>query len=264
MKKAFSQIAWSQPEAPALELLQEHGFHGVEVAPTKIWPDWGGATPHMARIYRQSLEARGLSVPALQAVLFGKPEAQLFGTLEQQVDFVEHLAKVAELANALESPVVVLGAPKNRLRYAIPLDEAQEEAQAVFGALGDLYASYGTCLCLEANPVEYGCDFLTTTAEVKAFVNAVGSPGLGLHIDTAQLFMGQENLASFVADPDCPIRHAHLSEPFLAPLDASAKVPHKQNMALLAEAGYPNWVSVEMRESPNALDAIRAALCHLA
>lgn len=265
MKKAFSQIAWSMPDAPAVHaLLLAHGFTGIEVAPTKIWPDWVGATPAAAAAYQRALAAEGLTVPALQAILFGKPNARLFGTPEQQAEFVEHLTLVAQLANALEAPVVVIGAPKNRLRGDLSSTEADSLALPIFEWLGSVFQRMGSCLCIEANPADYGCDYLTTTTQVRDMVVRVGSPGIGLHVDTAQLLMGGEHLSSFVDDGACPIRHVHLSEPFLEPLDRSAKVAHRDNMATLEQARYTGWVSVEMREAPgDATSAIRETLCRI-
>lgn len=265
MKKAFSQIAWSTPDAPAVHaLLLAHGFTGIEVAPTKIWPDWVGATPDAAAAYRRALAAEGLAVPALQAILFGKPNARLFGTPEQQAEFIAHLTLVAQLANALEAPVVVIGAPKNRIRGDLSSTEADSLALPIFERLGAEFQRMGSCLCIEANPADYGCDYLTTTTQVRDMVMRVGSTGIGLHVDTAQLLMGGEHLSSFVGDATCPIRHVHLSEPFLEPLDRSAKVAHRDNMAILDQAQYAGWVSVEMREAPdNATSAIRETLCRI-
>lgn len=265
MKKAFSQIAWSMPDEPVVHaLLLAHGFTGIEVAPTKIWPGWVGATSATAAAYRRVLAAEGLTVPALQAILFGKPNARLFGTPEQQAEFIEHLTLVAQLANALEAPVVVIGAPKNRIRGDLSSAEADSLALPIFQQLGAEFQRMGSCLCIEANPADYGCDYLTTTAQVRDLVVRVGSPGVGLHVDTAQLLMGGEHLSSFVGDAGCPIRHVHLSEPFLEPLDRSAKVSHRDNMATLEQVGYTGWVSVEMREAPdNATAAIRETLCRI-
>lgn len=79
MRLAVSNIAW-QPadQAAILPLLRDRGVTGIEVAPTKLWPDWQGATPAAAAAYRERLADQGFAVPALQAILFGKPDCTLF------------------------------------------------------------------------------------------------------------------------------------------------------------------------------------------
>lgn len=58
-----------------LELLNRCG---LEVAPTKIWPDCYGASYRAAQDVRRRLEIDGFVVPALQAILFGKADFQVF------------------------------------------------------------------------------------------------------------------------------------------------------------------------------------------
>ena len=100
MRYAFSNIAWKPHDDPnVLSLLKERGIGGIEVAPTRVWPDWEGATPTAARRYGRRLRSLGFEVPALQAVLFGKPDAQLFDG-GNATAFVSHLTYVAELAEA--------------------------------------------------------------------------------------------------------------------------------------------------------------------
>ena len=46
MKLAVSNIAWDDVEQSAiLAQLPALGVAGVEIAPTKLWPDWLGADP---------------------------------------------------------------------------------------------------------------------------------------------------------------------------------------------------------------------------
>ncbi|MFT5034088.1 MAG: D-psicose/D-tagatose/L-ribulose 3-epimerase [Bermanella sp.] len=48
------------------------------MAPTKIWPDCYGASYRAAQDVRRRLEIDGFVVPALQAILFGKADFQVF------------------------------------------------------------------------------------------------------------------------------------------------------------------------------------------
>ena len=80
MRLAVSNIAWAADEQDAiLAALPGMGVAGVEIAPTMIWPGWEGAVVDAARDLRGRLEGQGLAVPALQAILFARPDLHVFG-----------------------------------------------------------------------------------------------------------------------------------------------------------------------------------------
>ena len=258
MRHAVSNIAWGPEEdEAALGYLVEHGAEGVEIAPSRVWPDWEGAGPGSAGALRRRLDASGLVCPALQAVLFGRPELRLFGTPEQRRGLGEHLVFVADLAAELGAGIVVLGSPKNRIREGMPLDEASALAVAFFREIGAEYEGRGVSLALEANPPEYGCDFVTRLDEAHALVREVDSPGFVLHGDAGGLILGGED-ASVLGEVAPELGHFHASEPFLAPLTSTGT--HAEFGRALADGGYEGWCSVEMRRPGLGLDHVGAAL----
>lgn len=255
MKVAFSNIAWTPHDSPkVLALLHQHGISGIEVAPTKVWPDWTGATPEAARMYRAKLKDQGFAVPALQAVLFGRPEARLFEDGGERV-LVRHLTEVATLAEALGAPVVVLGAPRLRNRGGLTFDEALARAVPVFRRLGEIYSNHGTCLCIEPNPRRHACNFIVNAFEGAALVRAVANPGFGLHLDAAGMHLEREQLTKVWPDAGPLLRHYHISEPDLGDFSAP-QVSHVQNLEFLVGHGYAGWYSVEMREPSKPLEEV--------
>ena len=53
MKLAISNIAWEKhDDSDVLNLLKANGVTGIEVAPTKLWQDWKGASYKKAREYK--------------------------------------------------------------------------------------------------------------------------------------------------------------------------------------------------------------------
>lgn len=249
MKLAFSNIAWGRHDDPAvLDLLRSHHVGGIEVAPTKVWPQWEDAGIAAARAYRDRLLGEGFLVPALQAVLFGKPEAQLF-TAEGESLFVDHLIRVAGLAEALGAGVVVLGAPRQRDPGTLEADAAMNRAAQVMLRLARVYADHGTCLCIEPNPARYGCNFVRTVREGAELVRRVDHPGFGLHLDAAGMHLEGDTIDTAWREAGSLVRHYHISEPDLAGFE-TPEVPHRHNLATLHDAGYPGWYSVEMREPP--------------
>jgi D-psicose/D-tagatose/L-ribulose 3-epimerase len=247
MKLAFSNIAWTPHDDPeALSLLRKHGISGIEVAPTKIWPNWEGATPAAAKSYGNRLRSLGFEVPALQAVLFDRSGARLFDR-DGQIALVSHLTLVAELAGALGAPVVILGAPRQRDRGSLTMAEAFCRAARVLRGLAQTFAATGTCLCIEPNPRQYACNFFINAGEGAELVRLVNHPGFGLHLDAAAMFLEGDYLAKVWPEVGGLVRHFHISEANLGNF-CSPQVPHRANLDFLNSRNYAGWCSVEMRE----------------
>lgn len=247
MKLAFSNIAWSPHDSPeVLSLLKKQGVTGIEVAPTKVWPSWEGATPVAAERYGRRLLDLGFEVPALQAVLFNRPEAKLFDH-DGEVAFVAHLTHVAELAGALGARAVVLGAPRQRDRGHLTKDEAFNRAAEILHGLAQKFAARNTCLCIEPNPKRYACNFIVNAMEGAELVRLVNHRGFGLHLDAAAMFLEGDDPARIWPDLGHLVRHFHISEPDLNDF-CSPEAPHLSNLDFLKEKNYSGWCSVEMRE----------------
>ena len=254
MKVSISNIAWRiEEEAAVAELMARLGVRGVEVAPPKLGPDPAAWQPAVARAYREFWSRHGVSIVAMQALLFGRPDLVLFGDDAQRAALLAYLEHVFRLGGRLGAGPMIFGSPKNRLAGDLPPEQARAIAVRFFRAAGDLAARHGTCLCIEPNPREYGCDFITTTRAARALVRDVASPGFGLHVDAAALHMageGPEVLRECGAD----IRHFHASEPMLAQVEPGGAVDHAALARTLRELRYANWVSIEMRPHGDEVD----------
>lgn len=246
LRFAYSNIAWTPHDDPdVFSLLRRHGIEGIEVAPTAVWESWKEMTVSKARAYRQLLTEQGFEIPALQAILYRKPEARLFEARGAAV-LLEHFARVACIASGLEARVAVLGAPAQRDRGDRSWPQALEHAAGVLRKAAVLFHDQGCCLCIEPNPRRYGCNFVNTVAEGVELVAAVDHPGFRLHLDAAGMYLEREDLASVLPAALPALRHFHLSEPDLADF-REPQVPHTDNLRHLSAAGYAGWCSVEMR-----------------
>jgi len=258
MKLAVSNIAWDAPEdARVLSLLREQGVAGVEVAPTKLWPDWSGADPAAAAAARARYAEAGFAVPALQAILFGRPDLTVFG--DTLPSLVAHVGRVAALAAALGAGVLVFGSPKNRARGALSPDEAMARAEPAFRAMAEACAPHGVTLCLEPNPPAYGCDFATGWRDAAALVRRVDHPHFGLHLDVACLALAGEDAAEAIAATLPLVRHFHVTEPELADF-AAPKLDHARIGRAVRGSGYAGWLSIEMRRSADPLRSVGEAV----
>jgi D-psicose/D-tagatose/L-ribulose 3-epimerase len=243
---AFSNIAWSPHDDPqTLALLREQGVTGIEIAPTTIWKNWEGSSVAAAARYRAFLADAGFKVPALQALLFAKPEARLFDK-RGEAELLAHLAHVASLAGALGAKVAVFGAPQQRDRGTRSWPQALEDAVPVLRRAAQSFRDHGSCLCIEPNPRAYGCNFVCTSREGAELVAAVDHPGFRLHLDAAALFLEQEPLGAVLPQVNGMLRHFHVSEPQLGDF-LNPQAPHRENLRALSTSGYSGWCSVEMR-----------------
>lgn len=254
MKLAVSNIAWpAGADDRAVDVLRQHGVTGVELAPTKVWPNPTAATPAEIARVRDWWESRGIRVVAFQALLFGKPDLVLFGSEAARDALAKHLDGTFRLAAAVGAGPLVFGSPKNRLVGVTPVEEAKRIAVDFFRRIGDAAAKRGVTLVLEANPPAYGCDFVTRFGEAAELVRAVDSPGFALHVDTGGMAMTQDTVAD--AGGLVPA-HYHISEPNLAPIGSDAAVPHATIVRDVRALGYEAWFSVEMREPPQDWESV--------
>ncbi len=183
MKLAISNIAWPlENESEAAELMLKYGFGGVEIAPTKMWPSPQDATNEQIDAYRKEWNDRGLEVVATQALLYGRPDLTIFDDNETRTNTLNYLAMIIRLSARLGAKALVFGSPKNRLRKDMALPDALSIAQKFFSSLGDIAVEHGVRIVIEANPTQYGADFLTKAEESTRFVADLNHPGIGLHL----------------------------------------------------------------------------------
>jgi D-psicose/D-tagatose/L-ribulose 3-epimerase len=261
MNVAVSSLAWRpEHDAEVARLLADQGVNGVELAPTKIWPDLRAASSASVAAYRDGWTSRGFQIIALQAILFGRNDLQLFESEEQRRGFEDHLRLCVALASGLGAPAIVLGAPGNRRKGSLSATEAEVIAIPLLSRVGEFADAHGVVVCIEPAPHQYGGDWVTSTREAVDIVRKVDSAGISLHLDAGILSLEKEDCTSTFAEYVPFARHFHISEPGLAMI-GSAAVDHAKIARCLQAHRYSHWCSVEMKEpsSANPLDVVAAA-----
>ena len=259
MKLAFSNIAWGPGEDnEVLDLLLAHGVKGIEVAPTRLWPNWDGATPEAAAAWARAMHQAGFQTPSLQSLLFGRPDLQVFGSSQQQTDLITHLAHVAKLAAAMQAKVLVFGSPKNRDRGDLTPAQAMRRAIEFFRQAGQVCTDAGVTLAIEANPSYYSCNFVTRWQEAEELVRGCNHPGIGLHLDTACTVLAGDDPVAAVPQVADILVHVHASEPDLGPFERP-RTDHQAVGDALRAVNYAGWCSVEMRRTSTALASLQQA-----
>jgi D-psicose/D-tagatose/L-ribulose 3-epimerase len=263
MNLSVSNIAWpAEVDEPALTLLGYAGITAIEVAPTRLWPDWIGASATRAAEAARDLARRECGVSSLQAILFGKPECRLFGSDNDRQLLFYHLALCADLAGGLGAKYIVFGAPKNRELNGVSEDDAFHIACEFFRPVGRYFRKRGLCLCLEPNPPEYGCQFAIDSSQAARLVRAVGSDGFGLHLDTGCMYLAGEDPIEAIRRHADILRHFHVSQPFLSSFE-NPVINHESVFEALDQVGYANWVTLEMRPTTPPLAGLACGVCTL-
>jgi len=259
MKLTISNIAWTDADDEAvLALLPSLGVNAVEVAPTRIWSDWEFSESEVAA-YRKFLQTKRLVCSSLQAIVYKKPDLKVFGTVAERAGLVAHLKRVADLAAALGAKPLVFGAPKNRDRADLDDKIAFAQAADLFSEVGDYCHQKGVCLCIEPNPVDYGCNFVTDSQSGAQLVRSVNSPGFRLHLDAAGMHLAGENIPHALESTIDVLEHIHISEPNLGNFSAP-QVAHEQVAATLRSLGWNHWISIEMKSGDDAIASVKQAI----
>jgi D-psicose/D-tagatose/L-ribulose 3-epimerase len=252
MKLAVSNLAWNpEDETDALNLLTTLGVQGVEVAPSRIAP-WNQLSHQRLRDYRTKLADHNLSIPALQSILYNKPNLQLFQNHFPL--FAVHMKVVLQIAETLGAQTAVFGSPNNRRRNSLPLLSAHLAAAYRFKQLGDLAKIHNVSLAIEPIPAIYGCDFLTNWHGTLKLTQAINHTNIHIHLDTACVFMAGDNITDAITT--CHPHHFHIAEPNLVPI-ADSPI-HRLAADALHSIHYSRWVSIEMRAVP--LDVLRRSI----
>ena len=273
----ISSLAWpADATHDTLRMLAMVGFDAVEVAPASLlgeaWTMPRGL--EVAESLRDLLEHRGLKCNALQGILFGVHDVELFKDQYSRDNLRRHLIHVAELAKVLGAKVCVFGAPKQRQIGKLSLGEAHIIAASFFRTIAPEFAGRGLTLAFEANPKHYGCDFITNTGEAADLAGDVGQAGFGVQLDTGTMIMSMETPGMLFKGMEYAA-HLHISQPELAPVGGGQWLGcHEAIASALHDLGYfgkipgagefdcerqPGSVTVEMKPALDWWGAIRVA-----
>lgn len=223
MRLALSNIAWDVSEdAEIAVLLQRYCIDAIDVAPGKYFADFAAASDADIARVRAWWAERGMDITGMQALLFGTTGLNLFGPPPVQDAMMAHLAAVCRIGAGLGAVRLVFGSPRNRDRLALEEDEAVALSVPFFRRLGNIAGSFGVTVCLEPNPVRYGANFMTTSAETARVVAEVAHPAIRMQFDTGALSINGEDPAEVLGQYAGLVGHVHASDGDLVPLGDGA------------------------------------------
>lgn len=240
-KLSASNIGWEKKDdARVIALMKQLGYKGLEVAPTRLFPDTPYAHRTMAAMLSIAMRREfDFSIPSMQSIWFGA-EGNIFDPATKN-DLLETTNCAFKFAHAMGCHSLVFGCPRAR---NMPEGHTEAEAEDFFRKAAMVAESYGSKLAMEANPPIYNTNFLNTTRQAVDFVRKLKAPGLSVNLDVGTMVYNNENPADFADDLDI-VSHVHISEPYLAPIEE--RPIHRELAQVLKEKGYNGFVSVEMK-----------------
>ncbi len=241
---SVSNIAWEREyDNQIYQTMSEMGFSGLEIAPTRIFPDHPYEHLSEARGWAESLkEEYNLRVPSMQSIWRGVRN-KLFGSEEDTKYLIDYTKQAIDFASCINCGNLVFGCPINRcIPKMVSREEAEDRAIVFFGLVGSYAAEKGTVIGLEANPIIYDTNFINTTMDAIGFIQKVNSKGLKLNLDLGTVIYNEEDIM-WIKDYVYLINHLHISEPYLKPI--KEREIHYVLRDLLKDR-YRGFISIEL------------------
>ena len=258
MKLSISNIAWAaENDNEMCQFLMETGYNGLEIAPTRIFPETPYNHISEARDWAQGLKEKyGLVVPSMQSIWYGHQE-KIFGTKEERRILIDYTKKAIDFAEAIGCRNLVFGNPRNRDTE----DVAGNYPTAIefFKEIGDYASEHNAVIAIEANPVIYNTHFLNTTEQAVEMAYKSGSEGVKVNIDLGTIIYNEESIDYLKQIPEF-INHVHISEPGLVLIEK--RELHNKLFEILNRIGYERFVSIEMGNKGD-LDAVKGIIRHI-
>ena len=253
IKLSISNIAWTaEYDAEMHQFLKEVGFQGLEIAPTRIFPEAPYDKFSEAKEWASELKGKyGLEVPSMQSIWYGHQE-KIFGSKADRKVLVDYTKKAIDFAEVIGCKNLVFGNPKNRDTDDVPGN--YPTAIDFFREIGDYAMEHHTTIAIEPNPTIYNTRFLNYTEQAVEMAYKCSSEGVKVNVDLGTIIYNEEDVNYLKQIPEY-INHVHISEPGLKPIEH--RVLHGQLFTILRECGYDRYVSIEMGNCGNISEVQR-------
>ena len=242
MNLSISNIAWaSEYDESMYQFLKDNGYKGLEIAPTRIFPEMPYDHLSEAKDWAQQLKERyGLVVPSMQSIWYGHSE-KIFCSKEERRVLLDYTKKAIDFAEVIGCRNLVFGNPKNRdtedVASVMPI------AIDFFKEIGDYAVEHNTVVALEPNPTIYNTRFMNFTEQAVEMAYKANTGGIKVNVDLGTIIYNNEDIDYLKQIPDF-INHIHISEPGLNLIENRAV--HRKLFDALPSLGYNSFVSIEM------------------
>ena len=241
-KFSISNIAWAADyDAKMYHFLKEIGFQGLEIAPTRIFPENPYDKLSEAKVWAAEMKEKyGLEIPSMQSIWYGHQE-KIFGSKEERKILIDYTKKAIDFAEVIGCKNLVFGNPKNRDTDDVPGN--YPIAIDFFREIGDYAFEHQTTIAIEPNPTIYNTRFINYTEQAVEMAYKCGSEGVKVNVDLGTIIYNEEDINYLKQIPEY-INHVHASEPGLKPIEH--RTMNGLLFSILKEIDYERYVSIEM------------------
>lgn len=238
---SISNIAWAeQNDCMAYKIMQDYGFYGLEIAPTRIFKEQPYEQNDFAKKWANELYIKyGFHVTSMQSIWYGRTE-KIFGDEQKRGILEEYTKRAIDFAETIGCKNLVFGCPRNR---CISEDRDYSVAIEFFKNIGEYAVIHNTCIGMEANPPIYNTNFINNTKQAISLVCDVGSAGFKLNLDIGTIIENSETITELYGHSDL-INHVHISEPGLGVI--KKRRMHFEISDYLRSSNYKGAISIEM------------------
>lgn len=241
MKLSISNISWdAENDTTVYGLMKKYGYFGLEIAPTRIFPENPYDKLYDAKVWAEELkDTQGFVVTSMQSIWYGRQE-KIFGTNEERQFLIDYTKKAVDFAEIIGCRNLVFGCPRNR-----NLTENADVSVAIsfFKILGDYALEHNTVIGMEANPPIYNTNYINDTSAALRLIEQVDSEGFKLNLDVGTMIENGEKLDELIGKVNY-INHVHISEPGLKRIEERSF--HEELRRVLDKENYHGYISIEM------------------
>ena len=241
MKLSISNIGWpAEQDEQVYDLMKKYEYTGLEIAPTRIFPDSPYEKLDKAKIWSENLKKQnGFDIPSMQSIWYGRQE-KIFGSDEERKTLIDYTKKAIDFASVIGCKNLVFGCPRNRN----VLDNADTSvAVGFFRELGEYALERGTVIGMEANPPIYNTNYINDTLSALQLIKEVNSEGFLLNLDVGTMIQNNELVSELKCNVHL-INHVHISEPGLK--QVKERELHKELKQILMNENYTGFISIEI------------------
>jgi len=244
MNLCVSNIAWKKEENDrALSILRNNSIFAIDIAPSLIFDSIENITETQIKKKFEEYKNIGFKIIAMQSLLYKIPAFSIFNGDKEREKIIKYLEKMIIIAKGLQIKILVFASPKNRFIK----DETKNNlniAVDFFRKICSIAERFKINICLEANPKEYECNFITNTFEAIDFIKKVNKKNFLLNLDTSTIILNNEDFEEVFSYSREYINHVHISSPYLKGIK---DMDHNRISGLLKKEGYKGYISLEMK-----------------
>lgn len=228
---------WGEDLIPHIARAAELGYDGVEVSLLGLADSGGSELRQVAQDLGIALKCTtGLAVHQDITSTDASVRRRGRDSLLRAADLVATIGSDL-LTGVIYAPWGAMGSPQTR-------PDRQQRSADMLAQVAPHFFDRGITLGVEAVN-RFETDLVNTSEEALAFVELVGAPNIGVHLDTFHMNIEETDIVSAVRHASRRLTHVHVCGPNRG-IPTPGRFPYPELFSELAQVGYMGWIGLEM------------------